>query len=127
MGRLKPKESKKELIIKMMVKSSMIAALGVAVYLVMSTWFPVEAQTKKVTAIEGVQFDTSHTMADNLKAYVGKDVAVNLRSGKTLQGYVRSVGNGLLHLEKLAGKDFYDALIRIEDIIAIEVKFRDMK
>jgi hypothetical protein len=88
---------------------------------------PLEAQTKKVTPLEGVQFDTSHTMADNLKAYVGKDVIVNLRAGKTLQGYVKSVGNGLLHLEKLSGKDFYDALIRIEDISSIEVKFRDMK
>jgi hypothetical protein len=66
-------------------------------------------------------------MADNLKAYVGKDVTVHLRSGKTLQGYVKSVGSGLLHLEKLAGKDFYDALLRIEDISAIEAKFRDMK
>jgi hypothetical protein len=44
-----------------------------------------------------------------------------------LQGYVKSVGSGLLHLEKLAGKDFYDALLRIEDISAIEAKFRDMK
>jgi hypothetical protein len=32
-----------------------------------------------------------------------------------------------MHVEKLAGKDFYDALIRIEDITAIEAKFRDLK
>lgn len=102
-------------------------ATVIAVFLVMAAWSPVEAQTKKVTPLDGVQFDTSHTMADNLKPYVGKDVTVDLRSGKTLQGYVRSVGNSLLHIEKLAGKDFYDALVRIEDISAIEVKFRDMK
>jgi hypothetical protein len=102
-------------------------ATMVAVFLVMAVWSPVEGQTKKVTPLEGVQFDTSHTMVDNLKAHVGKDVIVDLRSGKTLQGYVKSVGNGLVHIEKLAGKDFYDALVRTEDISAIEVKFRDMK
>ncbi|RPJ05470.1 MAG: hypothetical protein EHM37_21610 [Deltaproteobacteria bacterium] len=87
----------------------------------------VQAQQKKVTALEGANFDIAASLADNIKAFVGKDLFVHLKSGKTLQGYVKSVGNGLLHLEKLAGKDFYDALIRIEDISAIEGKFRDMK
>jgi len=87
----------------------------------------VQAQQKKVIALEGVNFDIAAALADNIKAFVGKDLFVHLKSGKTLQGYVKSVGNGLLHLEKLAGKDFYDALIRIEDIGAIEGKFRDMK
>jgi hypothetical protein len=118
---------KKEHIMKMMVRLCIVTVLGVAACLVVSICCPVEAQTKKVTALEGVQFDTSLTIADNLRTYVGKDVTVNLRSGKTFQGYVKTVGNGLLHLEKLAGKDFYDALIRIEDISAMEVKFRDMK
>lgn len=86
-----------------------------------------QAQQKKATDLEGVKFDTGSSLADNIKFFVGKDIFVHLRSGKTVQGYVKSVGNGLLHLEKLAGKDFYDALIKIEDISAIEEKFRDMK
>jgi len=87
---------------------------------------PLEAQTKKITAVEGVKFDTSVSMADNLKTYIGKDVTVHLRSGKTIQGYVKAVGT-LLHLEKIAGKDFYDALVRVDEISSLEVKFRDMK
>ncbi len=87
-----------------------------------------QAQPKKPTALEGAKFDTGASLVDNLNIHLGKDVLVHLRSGKTFQGYVKSVGNGLLHLEKLAGgRDFYDALIRIEDISAIEAKFRDMK
>jgi cytochrome bd-type quinol oxidase subunit 1 len=85
------------------------------------------AQAKKVTPMQGVKFNTAESLADNLRTYAGKDLIVHLRSGKTIQGYVKSVGNGLLHLEKLAGRDFYDALIRMEDISAIEAKFRDMK
>ncbi len=86
-----------------------------------------QAQPKKPTALEGAKFDTGASLVDNLNIYLGKDVLVHLRSGKTFQGYVKSVGNGLLHLERLAGRDFYDALVRIEDISAIEAKFRDMK
>jgi hypothetical protein len=92
-----------------------------------SIFFQAEAQPKKATALEGVKFDTAASLADNLKIFAGKDVIIHLRSGKTLQGYVRSVGNGLLHLEKLAARDFYDALVRMEDISAMETKFRDLK
>ena len=86
-----------------------------------------QAQPKKVTALEGAIFNTAASLPDNLKIYVGKDLVVHLKSGKTIQGYVKSVGNGLLHLEKLASRDFYDALVLIEEISAIEAKFRDMK
>jgi hypothetical protein len=86
-----------------------------------------QAQPKKATAVEGAIFNTAASLPDNLKIYVGKDVHVHLKSGKTLQGYVKSVGNGLLHLEKLSGRDFYDALILIQEINAIEAKFRELK
>jgi hypothetical protein len=86
-----------------------------------------EAEAKTIVPIEGPKFDVSVSMKDNLKQFTGKDVFVHLRSGKTLQGYVKAVGNDFIHLEKLAGRDFYDAFIRIEDISAIEAKFRDMK
>jgi hypothetical protein len=87
----------------------------------------VQAEAKSATPLEGIKFNTAEQVGDNLKLFLGKDVFVHLRSGKTFQGYVKSVGNGVVHLEKLAGRDFYDALIRIDEISAIEAKFRDMK
>jgi len=103
--------------------------LAVMVSVGMSVLFQTDAQAqqKKPTALEGVKFDTGASLADNIKGFAGKNVLVHLRSGKTVEGYVKSVSNTLLHIEKLAGRDFYDALIRIEDISAIEAKFRDMK
>ncbi len=85
------------------------------------------AEARSTIVVEGAKFDVSVSMKDNLKVYAGKDVIIHLRSGKTLQGYVKSVGNDFVHLEKLAGKDFYDALVRIDDISAIEAKFRYLK
>jgi hypothetical protein len=86
-----------------------------------------EAEARSIVTIEGSKFDVSASLKDNLKLFTGKDVFVHLRSGKTLQGYVKAVGNDFIHLEKLAGRDFYDAFIRIEDISAMEAKFRDLK
>lgn len=88
---------------------------------------PAAAQARSAVAVEGAKFDTAGSMKDNLKTFIGKDVVIHLRSGKTLQGYLKSIGDHLIHLEKLAGRDFYDTLIRIEEITAIEAKFREMK
>jgi hypothetical protein len=88
---------------------------------------PAGAQGKSPTAIEGVKFDAFGSMRDSLKSFMGKDVHLHLRSGKTFQGYVKSVGDNFVHLEKLAGRDFYDVLVRIDDVSALETKFRDLK
>ena len=88
---------------------------------------PAAAQDRSAVAIESAKFDTAGSIKDNLKIYAGKDVVIHLRSGKSFQGYVKAIGDHFVHLEKLSGRDFYDALIRIEDITAIEAKFRDLK
>jgi hypothetical protein len=84
-------------------------------------------QARSVMPVDSAKFDTVSSMKDNLKACMGKDVVIHLRSGKTFQGNVKAIGDHLIHLEKLAGRDFYDALIRMEDISAVETKFREMK
>ncbi len=85
------------------------------------------AEAKKPTPVEGARFDTSFPLKDNLGIFLGKDVHLVLRSGQTVQGYVKSVGDHFVHLERLAGKDFYDALVRMDDISAVEARFREMK
>jgi small nuclear ribonucleoprotein (snRNP)-like protein len=90
-------------------------------------FLPPQSQARDVTPVERAKFDTSFSLADNLKMYKGKNLIVHLKSGKTLQGIVKAVGTNTVHLEKLTGKDFYDALIRIDQITAIEAKFREMK
>ncbi|MEI6609825.1 MAG: hypothetical protein WCO53_08780 [Deltaproteobacteria bacterium] len=88
---------------------------------------PVIAQPRSAVAVQDAKYDVSSSIKDNLKTYVGKDVLIHLRSGKTFQGYVKAAGDHFVHVEKLSGRDYYDALIRIDDISAIEARFRDMK
>ncbi|MFC1885007.1 DUF6897 domain-containing protein [Thermodesulfobacteriota bacterium] len=105
----------------------LLIMLAVTVCSGVSFFFPLESQARSATPVEGAKFDTSFSLADNLKMYMGKNIIVHLKSGKSFQGLVKAIGNNMLHLEKLTGKDFYDALIRIDEISAIEAKFREMK
>ena len=71
-----------------------------------------------------MNYNVNASFADNLKSFVGVTVTVTLNSGQSFTGIVKEVGDHLLHLEQLQGKEFYDALIRIEDISAIDARFR---
>ena len=75
--------------------------------------------------IPGMAYKVNATLADNLKALTGKKINVTLDSGSTFTGTVKAVGKGLLQLEKLEGKEYFDALVRIDDISAIDTRFRD--
>jgi small nuclear ribonucleoprotein (snRNP)-like protein len=109
-----------------MKKKRILSPVGCVLFLLFSVSFvtlPTEAEAQAV-ASEGVQFDVSDSLRGNLKTLIGEDVSVNLRSGTTYRGFVKSVGDHFIHLEKIAHRDFFDALIRMEDIAAIEVQFR---
>ncbi len=103
------------------------AALAIGLCWSVLTFAPPQSFAGSATPVEGSKFDTAASLADNLKIYMGKNVYVHLTSGNTLQGYVKAVGKDLVHIEKLAGKDYFDALIRIDEITAIEARFREMK
>jgi len=82
---------------------------------------------QEVVAIEGMGYNVNSSMTDNLKSLVGKKVSITTISGKTFSGVIKEVGNHLIHLEKLESKEFYDALILIENISAVEALFRKYK
>jgi len=73
---------------------------------------------------EYVQFNAAIPLTANLIAMKGKTVTVSLSSGQTMTGIVKDVNDHLLHLEKLSQKDFYDAIILIEMINAVEARVR---
>jgi hypothetical protein len=61
---------------------------------------------------------------DVLRARVGKPVTLVLRSGKEYGGTVGEVRGQAVVLKSLSGKEFFDALIRMDDVSAIEIRTR---
>ena len=79
----------------------------------------------KTVPIEGVGYVINASMMDNLVALTGKKVTLTLDGGNALTGYIKVVGDQVVHLEKIERKEFFDSLIRIEKIQAIEMRFRE--
>ena len=85
---------------------------------------PVSTAGSKTVPIEGMHYTINASIMDNLNALTGKRVTLTLDGGKVLTGTIKSVGSHLIHLEKNERKEFFDSLIRIENIQAIEAQFR---
>jgi len=67
---------------------------------------------------------TAGTMRDALGKLAGKDVEVVLSNGKSYRGKVGSVGNETVLVTQIAGKEFYDVLIELDEVAAVEVRVR---
>lgn len=76
---------------------------------------------------EQLQYSLNMSLEDNLRLFTGKQVTVTLTSGGGFSGRVKDVKNGLLHLEKLTDKSYYDALIRTEHISAFDTQVRGLR
>jgi hypothetical protein len=61
---------------------------------------------------------------DVLTRQIGKSVTVRLRAGDEISGKAQIVGEHVVHLAQLAGRDFYDAVIRVDAIDAVLVRAR---
>lgn len=68
--------------------------------------------------------DPQFGVKEVLMTKVGARVTVKTDSGETLEGTVAKVGHHLLHLSKITGKDFYDAVVRIDRITSVVIKVR---
>ena len=83
------------------------------------------ACTGTLLAEEGrFELNDSYGMKDLLTSYTGKRVSVKVDGGEALEGTITKVGSHLVHLSKLSGKDFYDAVVVIDRINAVVLRVR---
>ncbi len=101
-----------------------MAIMFFAFFLTVSMETNAAAKTK---AIKGMSYNVNASLEDNLKSLIGKRAYITTDSGAKFIGTVKAVGNHLLHLEKLDRREYFDALILIEDISAIDALFREFE
>lgn len=77
-------------------------------------------------SLQGIAFaetkqDAGPTISikDNLTANLGKRVSVRLSSGDPIEGTIEKVGEHVVHISKLSGKEYYDAIVRLDAIEAL--------
>jgi hypothetical protein len=70
-------------------------------------------------------FEEQDGMATVLKRLEGKPVRIRLAgSGEEVLGKLQKVGKELAHLSDLSGREFFDAVVRIDQVSAVAVQVR---
>ncbi len=70
------------------------------------------------------ELNESYGIREVLNSYVGKRVSLRTDAGEALEGTVIRVGNHLVHISKLSGRDYYDAVVVIDRINSIVFRAR---
>jgi hypothetical protein len=110
----------------MVKKLKSVGSVGLALSILFYLAILVLPMNVEAETIEGITYNVNSTFSGNLKFLIGKKVSVTIDSGKTFTGFIKDVGYHLVHLEKLEGKEYFDALIQIKNITAIDTRFRNM-
>lgn len=71
-----------------------------------------------------MEINTSQSVKQILDSFAGKRVTVKTDAGESIEGTVTSVGDHVVHISKLSGKDYYDAVVVIQRISAVVFKAR---
>ena len=79
------------------------------------------AQDKKTATLQVEKTDSVRTV---LARHADKKVTLVLVQGTELTGTVRSVGEGVVHLSEVGGREFYDAVVDLQKVAAVLVKVR---
>ncbi len=70
-------------------------------------------------------FEEQDTMAAVLKRLEGKQVRLRLAgSNDEVIGKLQKVGKELVHLSDLSGREFFDAVVRIDQVSGVSVQVR---
>ena len=64
-------------------------------------------------------------ISEALKARLGKLVTLHLASGTQIGGTIAEVRDHAVVVKGIVGRDFSDALVRLDDVAAVEVRARE--
>jgi hypothetical protein len=106
------------------VKVRNALGLGIVALLLLST-VPVVGQEPGAGQEKKMVFEEQDSMAAVLKRLEGKPVRIRLAgTGEEVIGKLQKVGKELVHLSDLSGREFFDAVVRIDQVSAVSMQVR---
>jgi hypothetical protein len=64
------------------------------------------------------------TVASILSKQISASVTLKLDSGTEISGKVKLVGDHVVHITEVTGKEFYDAVVNLDDVEAVVLRAR---
>lgn len=102
----------------------MVRNLGMVWVLLLSSGFGIATFDSHAAEAVKIEIQNGDSIKSILARQAGKQVKLRLKGGEELGGVVAKVGDNVVHLSELTGKEFYDAAIGLDEISAVIVRAR---
>ena len=102
----------------------MIGKLGIFALLLLTLGTGLAAFDLHAAEVVKLDVQSSDTVKSILLRQTGKQVKLRLRNGEELGGVVTKVGDNVVQLSELTGKEFFDAAVSLDAISAVIVRAR---
>jgi hypothetical protein len=107
---------------RFLMKKSVLVVVFAALCCMVAAPAAVSAAEVAATAYEMKSEATIKSiLLDNFK----KRVTLRLGSGESLEGYVSKVGDTLVQITRITGREYFDAIIRIDQISAVVFRVKE--
>ena len=97
------------------MKTSVFSLAVLGLTLTSAAGIPSSAYAEEVK----LEVDQANAMQRGLNLLIGKSVTLRLNSGGEMSGVVEAVGPTAIRLGALVGKEFYSAVVQLEDVSAV--------
>jgi len=91
-------------------------------HLLLITLMLIVTTSSNLFAQSQLDFRQDDTVRSLLERQVGKPVELRMKSGEKVAGKLEKVGDKLVHISQLAGAEFYDAAVEIDNISAVVMR-----
>ncbi len=98
------------------MKTRVLAIVGLAAALALSTTALAEDAP--------FQIQSGDSVKSVLERSAGQSVGLRLKGGDEIKGKVEKVGDKVVHIGELSGREFFDAVVPLDAIQAVIVKAR---
>lgn len=76
-------------------------------------------------SVNDLDLNSPDAIRVNLEKFPGERVTLSLIGGGELQGVVSKIGTTALCITELTGREFFDAVVRLDHVSAVTVKMRN--
>jgi hypothetical protein len=87
-------------------------------------WAQAQPAAKPAPAVTEIQIHSGDHVKSVLERLAGREVTLALAGGGEMTGILTKVEAQMVHLSRLRGKEFFDAVVRLDAINAIIVRTR---
>lgn len=67
-------------------------------------------------------YTAEDSMKDSLRALEGKQVTIRLKNGQRVKGRLAALGQQLVHIQPVAGREYYAEVLLIDQVAGVEYR-----